>query len=72
MSKTKTKLNFPYIYQVITAVANCVFAKKDKKEMVRETLLNIVAYSCVAYANDPSFKNQIDRYIENQGSPNPK
>lgn len=57
-------ITFDKLSSFATDTANCVFANRQKKEIVRDNIMGYFAAVCIAYNNDKYFKNEMDAYIE--------
>lgn len=57
-------MDFDKINTTATDIANSVLASVEKKKIVRDNIINLVAAACVTYNLDNNFKREVDAYIE--------
>lgn len=57
-------MDFEKINSFATEVANVTFANVEKKEIIRDNIINMVAAACISYEADRSFRREINAYVD--------
>lgn len=57
-------MNLDRVNTFATEVANMVLVNVDRKEILRDNIINTVVLACISYEKDPKFKREISAYIE--------